>query len=91
MTEICFIIVYISIEQQGGDLELKYQRKWETQMRKRSDEKVEFFFSIPQCGVIECVPDSESRDQLGRQTDIDLHQYYLKTYGDESTTQFQQV
>lgn len=44
MTEICFIIVYISIELQGGDLELKYQRKWETQLRKRSDEKVEFFF-----------------------------------------------
>lgn len=23
----------------------------------------------PGCGVIECVPDSRSRDQLGRQTD----------------------
>lgn len=44
ITEIRFIIVYISIELQGGDLELKYQRKWETQLRKRSDEKVEFFF-----------------------------------------------
>ena len=49
----------------------------------------ETFFS--QNGVIECVPDSKSRDQLGRQTEVDLYEYYQKTYGDESSSAFQQV
>ena len=44
-----------------------------------------------QCGVIECVPDSKSRDQLGRQTEVDLYEYYQKTYGDETSAAFQQV
>merc|ERR1712152_56775 len=42
----------------------------------------------PGCGVIECVPDSKSRDQLGRKTDTDLHSYFLKKYGDETTTSY---
>ena len=34
---------------------------------------------------IECVPASQSRGQLGRQTDNDLHTYFVKKFGEENT------
>ena len=45
----------------------------------------------PGCGVIECVPNAQSRDQLGRQTNATLYEYFIATFGDEDTVAFQEV
>jgi phosphatidylinositol 4-kinase len=43
------------------------------------------------CGVIECVPNSTSRDELGQTTELNLHEYFVKTYGDKGTFEYQEV
>ena len=44
-----------------------------------------------QCGVIECVPDSKSRDQLGKQTQMSLLEYFEIVHGKEDSVKFQLV
>lgn len=45
----------------------------------------------PGCGVIECVPNSSSRDQIGRQTATDLYEYFIDKYGGPETSEFQRA
>ena len=41
-----------------------------------------------QCGVIECVPDAKSRDQIGKKANTSLYVYFQKEFGDESSQRF---
>lgn len=49
------------------------------------------FSDLIQCGVIECVPNSKSRDQLGKQTQVSLKQYFCSMYGHEDSLPYQDV
>lgn len=48
-------------------------------------------YLVLQCGVIECVPNSKSRDQLGKATQVSLKAYFNSRYGSDDTVQFQEV
>jgi len=45
----------------------------------------------PDCGMIEVVPNSLSRDQIGQKTDGTLYDYYLSKYGAKNSLAFQQA
>lgn len=41
--------------------------------------------------MIEVVPDSKSRDQLGKQTQVSLKDYFNSIYGDEDSYSYQEA
>ena len=41
--------------------------------------------------MIECVPNSKSRDQLGKATQVSLKNYFNSRYGDDDSVPFQKV
>lgn len=47
--------------------------------------------TAPGCGVIECVPNAKSRDQLGRETDMSLYDYFKNFFGEETSSKFQEA
>ncbi|CAF3712697.1 unnamed protein product [Rotaria sp. Silwood1] len=45
----------------------------------------------PGCGVIECVPNSRSREDIGRNTEAGLFDYFRHVYGKEDSIKFQKA
>ncbi|KAJ3513745.1 hypothetical protein NLJ89_g2774 [Agrocybe chaxingu] len=45
----------------------------------------------PGCGVIDVVPNSTSRDEMGRQKVNDLQDFFIAKYGGQDTTSFQKA
>ena len=42
-------------------------------------------------GIIEVVANSYSRDQLGKAFEMNLHEYFLKKYGNQSSQEFKEA
>lgn len=47
--------------------------------------------TAPGCGVIDVLPNSVSRDMLGREAVNGLYEYFVSTYGTEDSIRFQQA
>ncbi|KFA64117.1 hypothetical protein S40285_00875 [Stachybotrys chlorohalonatus IBT 40285] len=47
--------------------------------------------TAPGCGVIEVLPNSISRDMLGREAVNGLHEYFVSKYGNEDSLRFQRA
>ena len=47
--------------------------------------------TAPGCGVIDVLPDSISRDMLGREAVNGLYEYFISKFGNESTIEFQRA
>ncbi|CAF1456162.1 unnamed protein product, partial [Adineta steineri] len=45
----------------------------------------------PGCGVIECVPNSRSREDIGRNTEVGLFDYFRHVYGKDDSIKFQKA
>ncbi|CAF4139791.1 unnamed protein product [Rotaria sp. Silwood2] len=45
----------------------------------------------PGCGVIECVPNSRSREDIGRNTEAGLFDYFRHVYGKDDSIKFQKA
>lgn len=42
-------------------------------------------------GVIECIPNASTRDEIGKATACSLHDYYLQKFGSHDTVEYQQA
>ncbi|SMN20386.1 similar to Saccharomyces cerevisiae YLR305C STT4 Phosphatidylinositol-4-kinase that functions in the Pkc1p protein kinase pathway [Maudiozyma saulgeensis] len=47
--------------------------------------------TAPGCGVIDVLPNSVSRDMLGREAVNGLYEYFISKFGDENTIEFQRA
>ncbi|KAG5438647.1 hypothetical protein PCANB_002753 [Pneumocystis canis] len=47
--------------------------------------------TAPGCGIIDVLPDSISRDMLGREAVNGLYEYFITKYGDENSIEFQKA
>lgn len=42
-------------------------------------------------GIIECIPNCHSRDDLGKDYDVNMYQYYIERFGSEESVKFQRA
>ena len=64
---------------------------WDTRTKLNINTNDHYYCVVCQCGVIEVVPDSKSRDEIGKQTQVSLREYFHSVYGAEDSIPFQEV